>query len=510
MSDNLRQQLERLPEFLGGHLQISISALAIGVVVSVAAAMLCVRVKRIQGPVLSVASVLQTIPSLAMLALVFQLVGQIGTAPALIALVLYSVLPVLRNTVTGLEDTDPNLIEAARGIGMTPWQILLQVQLPLAAPVIIAGIRTATVWVVGIATLSTPVGATSLGNYIFSGLQTDNETAVLVGVAAAAALALVLDGLIRLIELAAQRRSVWLGAGAGLGIAAVVAGGLGPSTWQWINRQGADEVVIASKSFAEQRILAQVLEAVCEAHDVPARTLDGLGTTVAFNALAINEIDAYVDYSGTLWTEMMNREDNPGRQAVLEGVTEWLKDEHGIVSLGPLGFENAYALAMRQAHAKELGITSIADLAIKAPQLVIAGDIDFFDRRDWESVRDTYGLVFDRQVSMDAALMYDAVRTGEVDVISAYTTDARIRRYDLVLLKDPRGGLPPYDAMLLLSPDAAADSAIVGALETMVNRIDNETMLEANSLVSLEEQSVRTAAEALAEKLSRSIPGLEE
>ncbi len=429
------------------------------------------------------------------------LLGEIGFLPALIALVLYSILPMLRNTVTGLEDTDPALIEAARGIGMTAGQILWQVQLPLAAPVIIAGIRTATVWVVGIATLSTPVGATSLGNYIFSGLQTRNWTSVLVGCAAAAALALVLDGLIRLMELAAQRRSARVAIAAGAGLLLVVIGGLTPMAISAMRQPAGESIVIASKSFAEQRILAQVLEAACEAQGLYARTLDGLGTNVAFDALRLNEISAYVDYSGTLWTEMMKRETNPGREEILNRVTQWLREEHGIVSLGALGFENAYALAMRKEQAAQLGVTSIAELSVKAPQLVIAGDLDFFDRRDWFSVRDTYNLEFQRQVSMDAALMYEAIREGQVDVISAYTTDARIREYNLALLKDPSGGLPPYDAMLLLSPQAAENPEVVAALQTLVGAIDNATMLEANSRVSLDGASIATAAEELAKKL---------
>src|SRR5262249_15313422 len=124
----------------------------------------------------------------------------LGFLPALLALTLYSMLPVLRNTITGLEGVDPAAKMAARGVGMTPWQSLTLVELPVAAPVIMAGIRTAAVWVIGTATLSTPVGQTSLGNYIFTGLQTENWVFVLFGCVAAGGLALVIDRLLALVE----------------------------------------------------------------------------------------------------------------------------------------------------------------------------------------------------------------------------------------------------------------------------------------------------------------------
>ncbi|MCA9413083.1 MAG: ABC transporter permease, partial [Candidatus Omnitrophica bacterium] len=205
--ENLREQLELLPGYLGHHLLLTLVALGVGISISLPLSIFVTHVRTLRGPVLATASVIQTIPSLALLALMVPLLSRIGFLPAALALILYSMLPVIRNTVTGIEGIDPDLMEAGRGLGMTQNQILFKVQLPLALPVIIAGVRTATVWVVGITTLSTPVGATSLGNYIFSGLQTQNYEAVMVGCVAAAALAIVLDLLIRAIEIGITDRS---------------------------------------------------------------------------------------------------------------------------------------------------------------------------------------------------------------------------------------------------------------------------------------------------------------
>ncbi|MFZ0426646.1 MAG: ABC transporter permease, partial [Acidobacteriota bacterium] len=170
MTPELREQLALLPLYLGNHIRLSVLAILIGIAISLPLSILATRFRRLEWPLLSVANVLQTVPALALLAFMVPLLGRIGFVPALIALVLYSMLPVVRNTITGIHQVDPSLIEAGKGLGMTDAQLLLRVELPLAAPTILAGIRIAVVWVVGIATLSTPVGAPSLGNYIFSGL----------------------------------------------------------------------------------------------------------------------------------------------------------------------------------------------------------------------------------------------------------------------------------------------------------------------------------------------------
>ena len=200
----MREQLALLPELLGAHIRLTLCALVTGAALAVPAGVLASRVPRVEGLVLGLAGVIQTVPALALLAVMVPLLSGLGLSgigflPAFLALVLYSLLPILRNTVAGLEGIDPAVREAAEGVGMTPGQRLRMVELPLALPVILAGVRTATVWSVGMATLSTPVGAPSLGNYIFGGLQTRNYDAVLVGCGAAALLALGLDGLLRLL-----------------------------------------------------------------------------------------------------------------------------------------------------------------------------------------------------------------------------------------------------------------------------------------------------------------------
>ena len=256
--------------------------------------------------------VIQTIPSLALLAIMVPALAalgfpSIGFLPAFIGLTLYSVLPILRNTVTGLAGVDPALIEAAQGVGMTPAQCLRRVELPLALPVILAGIRTSAVWTVGMATLSTPVGAPSLGNYIFSGLQTRNLAAVLVGCVAAAVLALCLDGLVRALGAAiASGNGVGRCRPAWSACSAVYTGHLRRSG---LRARDGGRVVVGAKTFTEQYILSEILAGqIRNATGAATEIVASLGSTVVFDALRAGEIDVYVDYSGTIWATIMRRE----------------------------------------------------------------------------------------------------------------------------------------------------------------------------------------------------------
>jgi osmoprotectant transport system permease protein len=499
-----REQLSLLPEYLSRHLLLSVTALAIGIAVSVPLAYAAIRHRWLQGPVLTIAGMIQTVPGLALLALMVPLLRQIGFLPAVIALILYSMLPVLRNTVTGIEQVDADTTEAGLGLGMTPRQLLFKVQLPLAMPVIVAGIRTAAVWVTGIATLSTPVGATSLGNYIFSGLQTQNYVAVTIGCVAAAALALVLDRLVRMFEIGLARRSAAVVRTAASLTLIVVVLGLAPVIRGTLQSDRSARVVIGTKTFTEQYILGEVIAEVLAEAGFQTQSRDSLGSTVAFDALASDRIDVYVDYTGTIWANYMRREDNPGREVIRSEVTQWLRREHGIEVIATLGFENAYALAMTRASADALDVASVTDLAPHAPELSMGGDYEFFGRPEWIELSGRYGLEFRELRTMDSTLMYAAVAAGEVDVITAFSTDGRIPAFDLVLLQEPVGALPPYDAILLAAPTVG--SRVPGLHETLAtldNEIDGALMRTANRHVDLDGGSVSAAAELIIAQLAR-------
>lgn len=504
----MREQLALLPAYLTAHLQLTLLALLVGTAISVPAGVLVTRRRHLDQPVLAIASTIQTIPALALLAVMVPALAvlglrSIGFLPAFIGLVLYSVLPILRGTVTGLDTVDSAVIEAARAVGMTDSQRLRRVELPLALPVIVAGLRTATVWTVGMATLSTPVGAPSLGNYIFSGLQTRNFAAVLVGSVAAAALALFLDALVRALGSAItarrQRRAAVV-----LSVFAILIAYTSVSFARDFHSSGSRRIVIGAKTFTEQYVLSEIL-----ARQIGTATADNvqiassLGSTVAFDALRTGQIDAYVDYSGTIWSTVMHRDAMPGtRDGVLGEVTRFLADQYGITVVGALGFENAYALAMRRTQADTLGIRRITDLARDAPRMTIGGDYEFFERPEWAAIRRTYGLAFREQRTMDPSLMYQAAGNGEVDVISAFSTDGRVASFELTVLQDDRGAIPPYDAIVLAGSRLARDRPdVIAALRKLTGTIDADRMRRMNLAVDHDHVDPGRVAEAFVRDL---------
>jgi osmoprotectant transport system permease protein len=505
-----------LPEYLGWHVLLSASALLLGLAISLPLAVAASRSPRLRWPVLAGASLIQTIPSLALLALFYPLLlalsalskaslghgfSALGFLPSLLALTLYSMLPILRNGAAGILGVDPAIREAADGVGMTSRQRLFQVELPLAAPVIMAGVRTAAVWTIGAATLSTPVGQTSLGNYIFAGLQTENWVFVLFGCAASAGLALIADQLLGLIELAARtrRRGLALLGGAGLVLGVVLA------ILPLANFGKAAAYVIGAKNFSEQYTLAEVIADRLQAAGAQVTRKEDLGSAVAYRALAAGELDVYVDYSGTLWTNVLNRKDNPGRAEVLKELTAELKRRDGVTVLGSLGFENAYALVMRPDRAKALGVTSIADLARVAPKLTLGSDLEFLSRPEWKAVETAYGLNFKAKHSYQPTFMYRALAGGEADVISAFSSDGRIAADGLVVLVDPKAAIPPYDAVVLISPKRAGDRRLIGALQPLIGAISVEAMRAANYSVDRDKDkaSPGEAAKALEAQISK-------
>jgi osmoprotectant transport system permease protein len=509
--------LNGLPPLLASHLELALLAIAIAAVISVPLAIAVSSRPRLAFVIVTVAGVVQTVPGIALLALMVPVlamtgvVSPFGFAPALIALTLYAIMPILRNAIAGLRGVDPAAREAGRGMGMSPWQLMYIVELPLAAPVIAAGLRTATVWTVGAATLATPIGQPCLGNYIFAGLQTRNFSMLVVGIVAAAALAMILDGLLGAAEhaLAGHTKRRALIPAAGFGVLVIVVGllpglvGDDARAARGVARSGptagVTHVRIGGKTFTEQYILVELLRARLAQNGISADVAQSLGSTVVFDALTHGDIDAYVEYSGTLWSNTMRRSAAVPRWRVRAELEGWLAREHHVRSVSALGFENTYALAVRRRTAERLGLATLADLA-KHPDLAMGADYEFFGRAEWTSVQAAYGLRFARKATFDPSLLYEALARDEIDVISAFSSDGRIAAYDLVVLDDPAGALPPYDAMILLGPRVASDRQIACSLGAL--HIDVELMRRANALVDRDGKTSQEAAKWLLDQLA--------
>ncbi len=501
--------LARVPDLLAAHLLLATSALLLGLAISLPLAIWSARRPAVARVALALASLIQTIPSLALLALFYPLllslsalvgggIPALGFLPSLLALTLYALLPILRNGVTGLNGIDPAVIEAADGVGMTGWQKLRLVEAPLVAPVLMAGIRTAAVWTIGAATLSTTVGQPSLGDMIFAGLQTQNWALVLAGCVSAAGLALAVDALLGAIEYGIRRRRRVPVLAAGVALLVGVALALAP-LWP----RGGSEITIGAKGFSEQYILARLIGHRLEREGYRVRYRDGLGSAVVFGALSGGDIDVYVDYAGTIWTNQMRRTDNPDAAAMLGEIGRWSEREHRVRLLGPLGFENAYAFAMRTDTAKSHGIATLEDLVGAAPRLNFGADLEFLERPEWAAVKRAYPLSFASAHAYNPTFMYRALDSGQADVISAFSSDGRIAAQHLVVLGDPRHAIPHYDAILLTGAKHARDAKFIRTLQSLVGRIPVEAMREANYRVDrdADKDSPEAAARWLEKRL---------
>ncbi len=490
----MSELFDGLGALVASHVRLAMAALVLALTIGLPLAVLGYRRPRVGRVLVGAAAVVQTIPALALLAVMVPVLAwmnlpSIGAWPALIGLALYGVFPILHNGVTGLEGVDATYREAARGVGMTERQALWRVELPLALPVVVAGVRTAAVWMVGMATLSTPIGAPSLGNPIFAGLQTRRYDLVLLGCVSAAILALLLDGLIRALEVGVRTRRRWLVAAstvlcmlAALASAIPLVGGSQPS------------VRVGAKTFTEQYVLSAILAQELEDEGERVAVVSSLGSTAVFDALADDQLDLYVEYSGTVWATLMQREGSAPRDQVLDEVRAWLESEHNVELVCALGFENTYALAV-SSDTWNAGVRDIPTLAGRAGQWVIGGDYEFFERAEWRALRDEYGLRFSEERAMDPALMVDALSRDDVQVISAYSTDGRLAALGHRVLADPRQAIPPYDAILLASPSfAQRHPELVEHLRALEGRIDAQAMQQLNLAVDGEGRSPESVA----------------
>ncbi|MBV8856168.1 MAG: ABC transporter permease/substrate-binding protein [Acidobacteria bacterium] len=446
----------------GEHLLLVAVSTLIAVAVGLPLGLVLTRRTSLKRPVLAVANILQTVPSLALFGFIIPLkyVGGIGWHPAVVALVLYALLPVIRNTVTGVEGVERSVREAAVAMGMTDRQILRQVELPLAAPVILAGVRVATVISVGVATIAAAIGAGGLGTLIFRGLRQYDNRLILAGAVPAALLALAADAGIGLIEsrLAARRRAALkrnpvARRVALAGLAIIILMGVGFALW---NRSAKADVRVGSKDFTESVILAEIYAQGLEARGLKVERRYELGGNLAHDALVAGEVDAYPEYTGTSLMSILKHPPMTDARAVYELVKSDYAARFDVEVGPPLGFEDTFAVLVRADDARKLNLKNISDLTPRAPSMRAGFGQDFMSRPDgYEGFARAYGLQFNgRPREMDLSLSYRALAEGQVDVIAGNSTDGMIAALGLTQLEDDRHYFPPYEAVLLLRRDA--------------------------------------------------------
>ncbi|MFN2493655.1 MAG: ABC transporter permease/substrate-binding protein [Pyrinomonadaceae bacterium] len=464
----LQQNWPELLTHLREHLELVFISTSIAIAIGLPTGILLTRRKALSGPVLGVANVLQTIPSLALFGFLIPLpfIGGIGARTAIVALVLYSLLPIIRNTVTGILGVDANVREAAVAMGMTGRQILWQVELPLAMSVIVTGIRVALVIAIGVTTIAAAVGAGGLGVFIFRGLRQYDTNLLLAGAVPAALMALAADFTLGLLE-----RQFWVNRRGRAGghprikrlslIAAVLVVLLAIFVVWWsslsrnANRNGA-RVVVGSKDFTESAILGEIVAQMLETRGVSVQRNFELGGNLPHDALLSGQIQLYPEYTGTAYTAILKHPPITDPRRVYEQVQKEYAEKFNMVVSDPIGFENTFAILVRGAEVRRLKLKTISDAASYAQNWRAGFGQDFMSRSDgYPGFVKTYGLKFAEQPrEMDLSLTYIALASGKVDLIAGNSTEGRIAALDLVQLEDDRHYFPPYEAVYLVRNDA--------------------------------------------------------
>lgn len=478
------------------HIQISFIALLIAVIIGVPLGIALTKTKKLSEAVINTAAVLQTIPSLALLGLMIPLFG-IGKVPAVIALVIYALLPILRNTFTGIDEVDDSLVEAASGIGMKPMRRLTKVELPIAMPVIMAGIRTAMVLIIGTATLAALIGAGGLGDLILLGIDRNNTSLIILGAIPAALLAIFFDIALRVIQnLSYKKITITLGAI----LLAMLLISIGP-----LFSQKGETVTIAGKLGTEPSIITNMYKILIEEEtDYAVKVEDGLGkTSFLFSALKSDDIDGYLEFTGTVLGELTKEElDSKEEEAVYEQAKSSLEEEFDMTLLKPMEYNNTYTLAVKEEFAEENDLETIGDLRSIEDEIKPGFTLEFSDRADgYPAIKETYDLDFNNVRTMEPSLRYQAVENGDINLVDAYSTDAELRQFGMVILEDDQNVFPPYQGAPLFKESYLEEHPeIVDPLNKLAGKITNEEMQEMNYRVAVEnEDPYRVAKDYLVE-----------
>ena len=465
--------------------------------------------------VLGLANAVQTIPSLAIfgLLLTVPLLGGIGSTPAVVALTLYALLPLLRGLLTGLQQVPPGLKQAGQALGLSGGQVLRYVELPLALPSLMAGLRVAAVIAVGVATIGAAIGAGGLGVFIFRGIATVNNTLLLAGALPAAAIALAADACLGALEnrlvqgtrRPLQRSRLWqwfrewlrrrwalAAALTGAALLAIVLG------WHQLAPPGpAGSVVIGAKGFTEQQLLGELLAQEIEEHtSLQVRREFSLGSTfLCHEAVRQGRVDGYVEYTGTAWSAILKQPSGPGasdRASLWSRARRLYAERYGLRMFPSLGFENTFAILIRRAQGQQLGLRTISQAVLPARGWRAGFGYEFLNRGDgYPGLASRYGLRFAAPpTAMDLGLTYRALADGRVDLIAGDSTSGLIPSLKLQVLLDDRNYFPSYDAVPVFNAASLErHPELVPVLENLAGRLSAATMQQLNAAVDLDHQS---------------------
>jgi osmoprotectant transport system permease protein len=505
------QNSEQVVMHLMQHIQLTAMAVGLAILVGVPLGIFICYMEGLSKPVLGVSNIIQAIPSMALLGFMIPFLG-IGIVPAVVAVMLYSLLPIIKNTYTGISNINPDMIESAKGIGLTKFQVLWKIQIPMALPVIMAGVRISSVTAVGLVTIAAFIGAGGLGFLVFSGIRTVNNAQILAGAIPACLLALLVDYMAGLVEklvtpislqriknfsekaqLKRRRHQKIILAIFALAIVALF-------TYNGVteSRESTEEIVIGAKDFSEQSIVANMVALLIEEKtDLRVQTSLALGgTNVCFGALTNGSIDMYIEYTGTAHGDILGHPSTSDSELILRTIREEFEELYDIIALDQWSFNNTYTLTVRPELAKEHNLVSISDLRDVASQLRLGATFEFLNREDgYPGLGQRYQLSFGETLGIDGSGRYLALMNDEVDIVDAFSTDGLIKKFDLVVLEDDLNFFPPYYAIPLVRSEVLEKHPqLAPLLADLGSRLNNDIMIELNYQVDEMQMNPRDVA----------------
>lgn len=495
------------------HIQLTIFSILVAVIIAIPLGIIIVRYRKLSGPVIGFTNIVQSIPSLALLGFLIPLLG-IGSKPAITMVVMYSLLPIVKSTFTGLTNINPSLIEAADGMGLTQTQVLLKVRFPLAMPIIMSGVRISSVTAVGLMTIAAFIGAGGLGYLVFSGVSTVNNNMILAGAIPACFLAIFLDLIIGKVENIVvpigirtttnnkkrktnaifSNKKFKLGA---LVLALIVI--IGSVVASFVKSK--DTIVIGSKNFNEQLILGDMVASLIESKTKikVERKLNLGGTAVVFNAMQSKDVDMYVEYTGTGLVNILKKPTMTDPTKVYNLVKADFSKDYGLELMNPLGFNNTYVIAVKQDFAKKNNLNTISDLVKISPTLNAGVTMEFANRPDgFPELQKFYKLNFKNVKGIDGGLRYTALEKNETQVLDAFSTDGLLKKFNLKLLKDDKSFFPPYYAVPVVRKEILTKyPELKNVLKLLDGKVSDTDMRNLNYRVDNGEDSRKVAEDFL-------------
>ncbi|GAA0739420.1 glycine betaine ABC transporter substrate-binding protein [Clostridium oceanicum] len=492
------------------HIQLSIIAILIAVLIGVPLGIIIFKKKSLSSPIIGLANIAQAVPSLALLGFLIPFLG-IGSKPSIVMVVIYALLPILKNTYTALNNINPDIVEAAKGMGMTNNQILKIVQIPLALPIIMAGIRISAVTAVGLMTIAAFIGAGGLGYLVFTGVQTVDNNMILAGAIPACILALLMDFIIGKIEnsviptgiktngsnIKRKRHTIFNPSKTPKIVASILTICIIGGTIGYFATK-KDTIVIGSKNYNEQLVLGNMFALLIESNTniKVEKKLNLGGTKVAFTALKSGELDIYPEYTGTGLISIMKKTTISDPDKVYNLVKDYYNKTFDISWLKPLGFNNTYAMAVRQDTAKKYNLNTISQLAKISENLDLGCNMEFTGRKDGlKGLESIYNIKFKSVKAIDGGLRYASLNNRKIDVTNAFSTEGLLKAFNLKVLEDDKKLFPPYYAAPIIRNDTLKKHPeLKELLNKLGNNISNEEMIEMNYKVDKLNQTPENVA----------------